>query len=96
MVLGSPRLTVTRRLHRPLHFRHHPEPEPAHRIRWRRPALLPGRRACAHDVKSLLTEVYTRIPDIDAPEPDFLVANFINGIKRLPATWNSLTERNPA
>ncbi len=38
-------------------------------------------------LKSLLTEVYTRIPDIDAPEPDFLVANFINGIKRLPATW---------
>ncbi|GAB3020331.1 cytochrome P450 [Mycobacterium bourgelatii] len=38
-------------------------------------------------LRSLLTEVYTRIPDIDAPEPDFLVANFINGIKRLPATW---------
>ncbi|WP_260860644.1 hypothetical protein [Mycobacterium tilburgii] len=38
-------------------------------------------------LKSLLTEVYTRIPDIDTPEPDFLVANFINGIKRLPATW---------
>ncbi len=43
-------------------------------------------------LKSLLTEVYTRIPDIDAPEPDFLVANFINGIKRLPATWTP--ERN--
>ena len=38
-------------------------------------------------LESLLTEVYTRIPDIDAPEPDFLVPNFINGIKRLPATW---------
>ncbi len=38
-------------------------------------------------LKSLLTEVYTRIPDISAPEPGFLVANFINGIKSLPATW---------
>lgn len=38
-------------------------------------------------LKTLLTEVYTRIPDIDAPEPDFVVANFVNGIKRLPATW---------
>jgi cytochrome P450 len=38
-------------------------------------------------LKALLTEVYTRIPDIAAPHPDFLVANFINGVKRLPATW---------
>jgi cytochrome P450 len=38
-------------------------------------------------LKSLLTEVYTRIPDIHAPEPDFLAANFINGVRRLPATW---------
>jgi cytochrome P450 len=38
-------------------------------------------------LKSILTEVYTRIPDIQAPEPDYLVANFINGIKSLPATW---------
>ena len=38
-------------------------------------------------LKSLLSEIYTRIPDIDAPEPDFLVANFINGIKSLPAEW---------
>jgi len=38
-------------------------------------------------LKSILTEVYTRIPDIEAPAPDFLVANFINGIKSLPATW---------
>ena len=38
-------------------------------------------------LKSILTEVYTRIPDIQAPEPEYLVANFINGIKSLPATW---------
>jgi cytochrome P450 len=38
-------------------------------------------------LKSLLTEVYTRIPDIEAPEPQFLTSNFLNGIQRLPATW---------
>jgi cytochrome P450 len=42
-------------------------------------------------LKAVLTEVYTRIPDIDAPEPNFLVANFINGIKSLPATWTPET-----
>jgi hypothetical protein len=38
-------------------------------------------------LRSLLTEVYTRIPDIAATEPKFQVANFINGINSLPATW---------
>ena len=38
-------------------------------------------------LRSLLTEVYTRIPDISAPEPDFQIVNFINGINSLPATW---------
>jgi cytochrome P450 len=38
-------------------------------------------------LKAVLTEVYTRIPDIEAGEPDFLVANFIHGIKRLPVRW---------
>lgn len=38
-------------------------------------------------LRSLLTEVYTRMPDISAPEPRYQVANFINGINSLPATW---------
>jgi cytochrome P450 len=38
-------------------------------------------------LKGMLTEVYTRIPDIEAGEPDCLVANFIHGIKRLPVEW---------
>ena len=38
-------------------------------------------------LRSLLTEVYTRIPDISAPDPDFQIVNFINGINSLPATW---------
>jgi hypothetical protein len=27
------------------------------------------------------------MPDIEVGEPEFLVANFVHGIKRLPATW---------
>jgi cytochrome P450 len=46
-----------------------------------------GNAVARTTLKSLLSEIYTRIPDIEAPEPDFLVANFINGIKSLPATW---------
>ena len=38
-------------------------------------------------LKSLMSEIFTRIPDIEAPHPDFLVANFINGIRSLPAEW---------
>ena len=39
-------------------------------------------------LRSLLTEVYTRIPDISAPKPEFQIVNFINGINSLPATWS--------
>ena len=46
----------------------------------------------SHPTHGLLHEVYTRIPDIDAAEPDFLVANFIHGIKRLPARWTPETQ----
>jgi cytochrome P450 len=46
-----------------------------------------GSALARQTLKYILTEVYTRIPDIQAPQPDWLVANFINGIKALPATW---------
>jgi cytochrome P450 len=39
-------------------------------------------------LRSILKEVYTRMPDIRVVgEPDFLDANVVHGIKRLPATW---------
>jgi Zn-dependent alcohol dehydrogenase len=37
-------------------------------------------------LRALLTEVYTRIPDISAREPNFALADFINGVNSLPAT----------
>lgn len=38
-------------------------------------------------LRTVLREVYTCLPDIHAPDPEFLVSNFVNGIKSLPATW---------
>lgn len=37
--------------------------------------------------REMLSEVCTRIPDIQAPEPEFVISNSINGINKLPATW---------
>jgi cytochrome P450 len=51
------------------------------------PHLCLGAALARTMLKALVMEVYTRMPDIEAPEPDFLVANFIHGIKRLPARW---------
>lgn len=51
------------------------------------PHICLGQTLARYMLRSVLTEVYTRIPDIHAPTPEYLVANFINGIKRLPATW---------
>ena len=39
-------------------------------------------------LRSVLTELYTRIPDITVTgEPDFQVNNFIHGVHALPVRW---------
>jgi cytochrome P450 len=38
-------------------------------------------------LKHALREIYTRMPDIQVGEPEYLMSNFMHGIKRLPATW---------
>lgn len=38
-------------------------------------------------VKYALTEVYTRMPDIETGQAEYQVNNFIHGVHRLPATW---------
>jgi cytochrome P450 len=59
----------------------------------------PGPHAClgaalARSVlRTVLRELYTRIPDIHAAEPQFLVSNFVHGIKSLPATWTPTPTR---
>lgn len=46
-----------------------------------------GSNLAKQTIKAALLELYTQIPDIEVGEPEFLVANFVHGIKRLPATW---------
>ncbi|PPJ25551.1 cytochrome P450 [Nocardia nova] len=38
-------------------------------------------------LKSQIHEIYTRMKDIRVGEPELLLSNFMNGVKRLPATW---------
>jgi methyl-branched lipid omega-hydroxylase len=53
----------------------------------------PGRHYClgAHlarrELKVMLRELLTRVPDITAGEPDRLLSSFVNGIKRLPCNF---------
>ncbi|MDO0976383.1 cytochrome P450 [Mycolicibacterium frederiksbergense] len=43
-------------------------------------------------MRSVLTEIYTRIPDITVVgEPDFQVNNFIHGVHALPVSWTPTT-----
>jgi len=37
-------------------------------------------------LRSIFTELLTRLPRIEAGEPEPLVGNFINGIKRMPCS----------
>ena len=38
-------------------------------------------------LKAQMREIYHRMPDLEVGEPDLLLSNFMNGTKRLPATW---------
>ena len=38
-------------------------------------------------LRCIFTELLTRLPDIEAGEPERLVGNFINGIKRMPCRF---------
>jgi cytochrome P450 len=40
-------------------------------------------------LRCLFTELLTRLPDIEAGEPEPLVGNFINGIKRMPCSFST-------
>ena len=81
--LGQPRRG---RLRRPVPLRHHPRPEPAHRVRRRRPALLPRRAARPHgDPRAVrgAGQARTRASRRSA-RPTACARNFIGGIKHLP------------
>lgn len=46
-----------------------------------------GSNLAKQTIRAALLEIYGRLPDISVGEPEFLVANFVHGIKRLPGSW---------
>jgi cytochrome P450 len=46
-----------------------------------------GANLARREVTVMLRELFTRLPDITAEEPDRLLSGFINGYKRLPCTF---------
>jgi cholest-4-en-3-one 26-monooxygenase len=48
-----------------------------------------GANLARMELRLILTELLARLPDIElAGEPQYLVSNFIGGIKHLPVTWS--------
>lgn len=45
-------------------------------------------------LKAQMREIYHRMPNLQIGEPDLLLSNFMNGTKRLPATWTP--EKKPS
>ena len=73
-----------------------PDPDRFDITRWPNPHVGyggPGPHYClgAHlarrEIRVMLRELLTRVPDITAGEPDRLLSSFINGIKHLPCTF---------
>ena len=75
----------------PFTLRHHPRPEPAHRLRRRRPALLPRRAAGPHGDPACCSRSWSRRVDRveGLARPDRLRSNFIGGIKHLPVRFHT-------
>jgi len=46
-----------------------------------------GAHLARREIRVMLRELLTRVPDIAAGEPDRLLSSFINGIKRLPCSF---------
>jgi hypothetical protein len=45
-------------------------------------------------LRAAITEIYTRIPDIELTgEPDYQINNFIHGIHDLPVKWTPPSSR---
>ncbi|HEY6481475.1 MAG TPA: cytochrome P450, partial [Streptosporangiaceae bacterium] len=46
-----------------------------------------GAHLARREITAMLTELFTRVPDIRAGQPDRLLSSFINGIKHLPCDF---------
>ncbi|MEU8796467.1 cytochrome P450 [Spirillospora sp. NPDC048819] len=52
-----------------------------------------GANLARREITVMFRELFTRLPDITAGEPDRLMSGFINGYKRLPCTFTPPTTR---
>jgi cytochrome P450 len=52
-----------------------------------------GANLARREITVMFRELFTRLPDITAGEPDRLMSGFINGYKRLPCTFTPPTAR---
>jgi cytochrome P450 len=52
-----------------------------------------GANLARREITVIFRELFTRLPDITAGEPDRLMSGFINGYKRLPCTFTPPTPR---
>jgi methyl-branched lipid omega-hydroxylase len=48
-----------------------------------------GAHLARREITVMLRELLTRVPDIEAGEPDRLLSSFVNGIKRLPCEFSA-------
>ena len=51
-------------------------------------SVSPHRSEYFRELRVMLRELLTRVPDITAGEPDRLLSSFINGIKHLPCDFS--------
>ena len=80
--------TATRRCSRTRALRHPRSPNPHVGFGGPGPHFCLGAHLARREITVMLRELFTRVPDITAGEPDRLLSSFINGIKRLPCDFS--------
>ena len=83
--VGQPRRGGVRR---PRPLRRRPRSQPAHGLRRRRAAPVPGLHVARIEIAEMLRELLTRLPEIaPAGPPEALASNFITGVRTMPVTF---------
>ena len=45
-------------------------------------------------LRSILTELLTRVPDLEVGEPEYEVSTLIRSVKRMPCTFTPSTQKD--
>ncbi|GAA3422441.1 hypothetical protein [Streptosporangium vulgare] len=75
------------RLRRPAPLRHHPQPQPPHRLRRPGPHFCLGAHLARREITVMFRELLRRVPRIEGGVPERLHSSFINGIKRMECAF---------